>query len=213
MQTFRQAIRTRDFTLSAELKLDARSTPGSIVDQGRTLKTMVDAVQVTDNPIGRVHLSPLVVAGILLKHQIDPVLHMTCRDRNRVALHSDLLGAAALGVTSLLIMRGKKYPKNISPKIKGVFDWGVNRLIADARAMFNFQKRHSPLGRTVTLDEIGGAALYLLSDLSTGVTGEIHYVDSGYNIISTPRPENLKDPEAENGAEAENANPLRDAAQ
>lgn len=64
--------------------------------------------------------------------------------------------------------------------------------IGDARAMFSFQKRHSPLRRTVTLDEVGGAALYLLSPLSGGVTGEIHYVDSGYNIISTPRPEDLK---------------------
>jgi enoyl-[acyl-carrier protein] reductase I len=64
--------------------------------------------------------------------------------------------------------------------------------IGDARAMFAFQQKHSPLGRGVTLDELGGSALYLLSDLSTGVTGEIHYVDSGYNIISMPRPEDLK---------------------
>ena len=64
--------------------------------------------------------------------------------------------------------------------------------IGDSRAMFAFQQKHSPLGRGVTLDELGGSALYLLSDLSTGVTGEIHYVDSGYNIISMPRPEDLK---------------------
>jgi enoyl-[acyl-carrier protein] reductase I len=64
--------------------------------------------------------------------------------------------------------------------------------IADARMMFNYQKRHSPLKRTVTLDEVGGAALYLLSPLSGGVTGEIHYVDSGYNIISTPQPSEIK---------------------
>ncbi len=64
--------------------------------------------------------------------------------------------------------------------------------IGDARAMFGFQQKHSPLGRGVTLDELGGSALYLLSDLSGGVTGEIHYVDSGYNIISMPRPEELK---------------------
>jgi len=65
--------------------------------------------------------------------------------------------------------------------------------IGDARAMFAFQQKHSPLGRGVTLDELGGSALYLLSDLSGGVTGEIHYVDSGYNVISMPRPEELKD--------------------
>ena len=64
--------------------------------------------------------------------------------------------------------------------------------IGDARAMFAFQQKHSPLGRGVSLDELGGSALYLLSDLSAGVTGEIHYVDSGYNIISMPRPEDLK---------------------
>jgi len=64
--------------------------------------------------------------------------------------------------------------------------------IGDARAMFAFQQKHSPLGRGVTLDELGGSALYLLSELSGGVTGEIHYVDSGYNIISMPKPEALK---------------------
>jgi len=64
--------------------------------------------------------------------------------------------------------------------------------IADARLMFNYQKRHAPLRRTVTLDEVGGAALYLVSDLSSGVTGEVHFVDSGYNIISMPHPDALK---------------------
>jgi enoyl-[acyl-carrier protein] reductase I len=66
-------------------------------------------------------------------------------------------------------------------------------VIGDSRAMFAFQQKHSPLGRGVTLDELGGSALYLLSDLSGGVTGEIHYVDSGYNIVLMPRPEHLKD--------------------
>ena len=64
--------------------------------------------------------------------------------------------------------------------------------IGDARAMFAFQQKNSPLGRGVTLEELGGSALYLLSHLSGGVTGEVHYVDCGYNIISMPRPETLK---------------------
>jgi enoyl-[acyl-carrier protein] reductase I len=64
-------------------------------------------------------------------------------------------------------------------------------VIGDARAMFGFQQKHSPLGRGVTLDELGGSALYLLSELAGGVTGEIHYVDSGFNVILQPRPENL----------------------
>jgi len=68
--------------------------------------------------------------------------------------------------------------------------------IADARVMFSYQKAHAPLRRNVSLEDIGGSALYLLSDLSGGVTGEVHYVDAGYNIISMPRPDVLKVQEA-----------------
>lgn len=69
--------------------------------------------------------------------------------------------------------------------------------VSDARVMFNYQKQHSPLGRTVTIDEVGGSALYLLSDLSSGVTGEVHFVDSGYSTVSMPRLEALKAQEAQ----------------
>lgn len=69
--------------------------------------------------------------------------------------------------------------------------------VSDARVMFNYQKQHSPLGRTVTIDEVGGSALYLLSDLSSGVTGEVHFVDSGYSTVSMPRLDALKAQEAQ----------------
>ncbi len=64
--------------------------------------------------------------------------------------------------------------------------------IADGRVLFNFVKAHAPLRRNLDLPDIGGAALYLLSPLSSGVTGEIHYVDAGYNIVLMPHPESLK---------------------
>lgn len=65
--------------------------------------------------------------------------------------------------------------------------------ISDARIIFNYQGDHAPLQRTPTLDEVGGSALYLLSDLSGAVTGETHYVDCGYNIVSMPTLQALKD--------------------
>ncbi len=71
--------------------------------------------------------------------------------------------------------------------------------VSDARLMFNYQKRNSPLGRTVSIEEVGGTGLYLLSDLSTGVTGEVHFVDSGYNIVSMPRLDELKVQESREG--------------
>jgi enoyl-[acyl-carrier protein] reductase I len=78
--------------------------------------------------------------------------------------------------------------------------------INDARFMFAFQQRHSPLHRGVTLEELGGAGLYLLSDLSTGVTGEIHFVDSGYNIIAMPNPDALREEAATAPAQGSDAN-------
>jgi enoyl-[acyl-carrier protein] reductase I len=67
--------------------------------------------------------------------------------------------------------------------------------ISDARAIFNFQGEHSPMQRTPTLDEVGGAGLYLLSPLSGAVTGEVHYVDCGYNAVAMPTLESLKEQE------------------
>jgi enoyl-[acyl-carrier protein] reductase I len=64
--------------------------------------------------------------------------------------------------------------------------------VSDARVIFNYQRDHAPLRRTPTLDEIGGAALYLLSPLSGAVTGEVHFVDCGYNTVAMPTLEALK---------------------
>jgi enoyl-[acyl-carrier protein] reductase I len=74
--------------------------------------------------------------------------------------------------------------------------------IADARFMYNFQKSHAPLRRAVTIEDVGGSALYLLSDLSNGVTGEVHFVDAGFNTVSIPRPENMRTAEAMAAEEA-----------
>jgi enoyl-[acyl-carrier protein] reductase I len=64
--------------------------------------------------------------------------------------------------------------------------------VADARLMFNYQRDNAPLPRAIGIDDIGGAALYLLSDLSRAVTGEVHYVDCGYNVMAMPRIQALK---------------------
>ena len=71
--------------------------------------------------------------------------------------------------------------------------------IADARFAYSYQTRNAPLRRPVTLDEIGGSALYFLSDLSGGVTGEVHYVDGGYHIMNMPEIETLNAAGAEAG--------------
>ena len=82
--------------------------------------------------------------------------------------------------------------------------------VSDARLMFNYQRDNSPLRRGIGIEDLGGAALYLLSDLSRAVTGEIHYVDSGYNIVAMPRLESLK---SQDEKTANDPKPTRDAAE
>ena len=73
--------------------------------------------------------------------------------------------------------------------------------IGDARYMYNYHRAHAPLRRAVTIEDVGGSALYLLSDLSRGVTGEVHFVDAGFNVVSIPRPENMRAMDAMNEGE------------
>lgn len=129
MKTFQEAIRTQDFTVTAQLKLTHDTDRDSVLQQAELLAPVVDAIQVTDNPNGVAHMSPVVTSGVLIQNGIDPIVQMSCRDRNRIALHSDLLGARALGVTSLLIQRGEKLSDSHRPRTRQVFEIGSRRLI------------------------------------------------------------------------------------
>lgn len=131
--SFAAALRTRPFTVSAELT--PISDANALVKQARALLQAVDAIQVSDNPTGRAQVAALAAAAVLRQAGIDPVLHMSCRDRNRVALRSDLLGAATLGVTSLLVMRSGPLRVGARPASKPVAEMGATQLIAAARAL------------------------------------------------------------------------------
>ncbi|TDH38028.1 enoyl-[acyl-carrier-protein] reductase FabI [Pseudohoeflea suaedae] len=112
----------------------------------------------------------------------------------------NVMGVAKAGLEASVRYLAADYgPRNI--RVNAISAGPVRTLagagIGDARAMLNWQQRNSPLRRTITIDDVGGSALYLLSDLSSGVTGEIHFVDAGYNSTSMPAIEQLKkQPEA-----------------
>lgn len=135
MKRFRDAVRDSDFVITAQLPLGPGTTAPDLRQILSTLQPHVDAVQVSDNPTTKPHLAPLAVAALSLQAGIDPVVQMTCRDRNRIALQSDLMGAAAIGVTSLILSRGEKMPAMHKQRIKGVFDIGAKRLLATAQAV------------------------------------------------------------------------------
>ena len=135
MKTFRDAVRDSDFVITAQLPLGPGTTARDLRQILSTLKPHVDAVQVSDNPTTKPHIAPLAAAALTLQAGIDPIVQMTCRDRNRIALQSDVMGAAALGVTSLILSRGEKMPALHKQRIKGVFDIGAKRLLATAHAV------------------------------------------------------------------------------
>ena len=113
----------------------------------------------------------------------------------RIMPNYNVMGVAKAGLEASVRYLANDYgPRGI--RVNAISAGPVRTLagagIADARHMFSYQQRNSPLRRTVTIDEVGNSALYLLSDLSSGVTGEIHYVDSGYHIVSMPTLEELK---------------------
>lgn len=113
----------------------------------------------------------------------------------RVMPNYNVMGVAKAALEASVRYLANDYgPRGI--RVNGISAGPIRTLagagISDARHMFAYQARNSPLRRTVTNEEVGDSALYLLSDLASGVTGEIHHVDSGYNIVSMPRLEELK---------------------
>ena len=118
--TFNDALKTRDFVITGQLNLANAPDAESLLRQAETLGPAVDAVQLLDSK--QPHISGVAAAALLIRNGIDPIVHMNCRDRNRLALQKDLLGAAVLGVTSVLIARGAKIPKSARVGVRNVFD-------------------------------------------------------------------------------------------
>ena len=127
------------------------------------------------------------------------MLTLTYGGSMRVMPNYNVMGMAKAALeSSVRYLASDLGPENI--RVNAISAGPVRTLagagITDARLMFAYQKAHAPLRRTVTIEDVGGSGLYLLSDLSNGVTGEIHYVDSGYNTISMPSPGSLKEQES-----------------
>jgi len=123
------------------------------------------------------------------------MITLTYGGASRVMPNYNVMGVAKAALEASVRYLASDYgPDNI--RVNAISAGPVRTLagagVADAREMFNFQKHNAPLRRTVSLDEVGGSALYLLSELSGGVTGEVHFVDSGYSTISMPNIEHLK---------------------
>jgi methylenetetrahydrofolate reductase (NADPH) len=154
-RSFEERLRAVRFVMTAELAPPVSCDAGELQRKAASLNGLPDAVNVTDGAGARAHMSALAAATILIGMGIEPILQITCRDKNRLALQSELMGAAALGVRSLLLLTGDDPKTGDQPDTKPVFDIDSKTLIETARRLRD--DGTLPTGR-----KVGGKADFFL---------------------------------------------------
>lgn len=126
---FQRAIQTGQFLVTAEVMPPKGGNPSHMVTMAQKLRGRVHALNVTDGSRAVMRMSSLAAAVILQQHGLEPICQVACRDRNRIALQADLLGAHALGIRTVLALTGDPVKAGDHPEARGVFDLESTRLL------------------------------------------------------------------------------------
>lgn len=156
---FRTAAQRGDFLITAEVAPPKGGDPSHTIAMTATLKGRVHAVNITDGSRAVMRMSSLVASVILLQNGIEPICQFACRDRNRIGLQADLMGAHALGIRNILALTGDPVKAGDNPQAKAVFDLEAVRLLQLIRNMnqgFDFNEKPLTDG---ALDLFAGAAV------------------------------------------------------
>jgi 5,10-methylenetetrahydrofolate reductase len=187
LNSFRNAIARQGFVVTADLGLQRATTAEQVRQQARLLRPYVAAVQVPDAHDGRLQMSATAAAALLLAEGVDPLVHVTGRDRNRIALENDLLGLAVLGVDSVLLTRGEELPSAYQPATRQVLELSGEDLVNMARLMGEDES-------IVGADEffIGTAATVFVPKKDWKPKSLLARVDAGANFVQTQICFNMK---------------------
>jgi methylenetetrahydrofolate reductase (NADPH) len=156
MQTLKDKLAGDRFVVTAEIAPPVSCDAADLIAKAAPLKGLADAVNLTDGAGARAHLGSVAAAAILIREGIEPILQLTCRDRNRIALQSELMGAAALGVRNLLLLKGDDPKQGDQPDAKPVFDYDTAALTAMAVTLRD--RGELPTGR-----KVGGKADFFIA--------------------------------------------------
>lgn len=129
LTSFRAAVQAGEFLITAEVAPPKGGDPIQMVKMAQLLKKRVHAINITDGSRAVLRMSPLAASVILLQHGIEPICQVACRDRNRIGLQADLMGAHALGIRNILALTGDPVKAGDHPDCKGVFDLESVRLL------------------------------------------------------------------------------------
>jgi methylenetetrahydrofolate reductase (NADPH) len=153
--TLQDKLLSHRFVITAEVTPPVSADRNELLAKALPLKGLADAVNVTDGAGARPHLGSVTAAAMLVEAGIEPVLQLTCRDRNRIALQSDLMSAAASGVRNLLMLRGDDPSAGDQPDAKPVFD-------LDSRALLETARRLRDTGELPSGRKVSGRADFFL---------------------------------------------------
>src|SRR5271154_4721313 len=154
-RTFAERLQAGRFVMTAEVAPPVSFDAQDLLRKAAPLRGLADAVNVTDGAGARAHMAALAAAAILIDAGLEPILQITCRDKNRIALQSELMGAAALSIRNVMILTGDDPKAGDQPDTKPVFDIDSKTLIETARRLRDEGKL--PTGR-----EVAGKAPFFL---------------------------------------------------
>jgi len=135
MSRLEQKIRSGAFVVTSELTPPKGTDLSELIAKAQMLKPWVDALNLTESPRARMAIEPKAVAHLLIDHGVEPILQVTARDRNRIAIQADLLGAATLGIQNVVFMSGDSPSGGDHPDAKPVFDLNATEMLNMARAL------------------------------------------------------------------------------
>lgn len=133
--SFEQACSSRRFLVTVEIAPPDSADPAVLVQRAIRFQALADAVNITDGAGGNCHMSSVAASAVLAQHGMTPIYQVACRDRNRIAIQGDILGAAALGIRDILCLTGDDVSQGDHPSAKPVFDLDAVGLLAIARRM------------------------------------------------------------------------------
>jgi methylenetetrahydrofolate reductase (NADPH) len=154
-RTLQAALTAKQFAITAEVTPPLSCDPADLLAKAAPLAGLADAVNVTDGASAKSHMDALVAATILMRSDIDPILQITCRDRNRIALQSLLVGAAAVGIRNVMMLTGDDPKAGDQPDAKPVFDLDSSALMRTAASIRD-------KGELLHGRKVGGKATYLI---------------------------------------------------
>jgi methylenetetrahydrofolate reductase (NADPH) len=159
---FAERLRAGRFVMTAEVAPPVSCDAQDLLRKAVPLRGLADAVNITDGASARAHMAALAASAILIEAGIEPILQLTCRDKNRIALQSELMGAAALGIRNLLILTGDDPKAGDQPDAKPVFD-------VDSRTLIETARRLRDDGKLPTGREVAGKVRFFLGAADTPI--------------------------------------------